>query len=427
MRLLERLPALAHRDYRNLQIGSFVSNIGNRMQWATILWQVYHLTGSNGMVGAIGLFQVVPLLILSLFGGLVADQFDRRGVLLLTNLGMGLVSVLAFYVTLRDGDHLGVGWLYTVVALNAVSSAFNGPARQAMIASLVPAKDFPNAASINGILWRLSDILGPVLAGVLIASPGAAGISGLAWCYLLNCISFGSVLFAVAILPKRPADLANRSKSLREVLAFIHEGLVFVWNTRVVRSALFIDFWATMCAGAEALMPAFSNILNEGGSEQHAKIIFGWLMAAQGVGALLASMVLAWAPTIKHQGRWVLAMIACYGLFTILFGVSNHLITAFIFLAAIGASDMISTVMRQTIRQLATPDEMRGRMSAASMILQLSGPKLGDFEAGELAEFTGARWSVVVGGIGSLLVAAWFSRSRALRDYEHKSESLDVQ
>ncbi len=389
------------------------------MQWATILWHVYHLTGSNGLVGAIGLFQVVPLLLLSLFGGLVADQFDRRAVLFITNTGMMLVSVLALWTTLHYGDRLSIGWLYAVVALNAVFAAFNGPARQAMIPSLLPSKDLPNAISINGVLWRLSDILGPVFAGLLIAWSGGFGVPGYGWSYLLNGISFAAVLFAVLVLPKRPPSMDLRSKSVGEVMAFIKEGLVFVWQTRVVRSALFVDFWATLCAGAEALMPAYSHILTPGGSAQQTDHAYGWLMAAQGVGALIASAVLAWIPTIRHQGRWVLGMIAFFGLFTILFGIATTLPGAFLFLAGIGAADMISTVMRQTIRQLATPDEMRGRMSAASMILQMSGPKLGDFEAGELAEFTGARWSVVVGGIGSLIVAAWFLRSKPLRDYEH--------
>lgn len=395
------------------------------MQWATILWHVYHLTGSNGLVGAIGLFQVVPLLVLSLFGGLIADQFDRRGILFLTNLGMMLVSGLALWATLHFGDGLGVGWLYGIVALNAVCAAFNGPARQAMIPSLLPARDLPNAISINGILWRLSDILGPVFAGLLIAWSGAFQIPGFAWGYLLNAISFAAVLFAVILLPHRKPSEA-RSESVKEILAFIHEGLVFVWQTRVVRSALFVDFWATLCAGAEALMPAYSVLLTHGGTERQADHAYGWLMAAQGVGALLASAVLAWMPTIQRQGRWVLYMIVAFGVATILFGVSTNLVAAFVFLAAVGASDMVSTVMRQTIRQLATPDSMRGRMSAASMILQMSGPKLGDFEAGELAQLSGsARLSVITGGVGALLVAAWFARSKPLRDYEHPVDVLD--
>jgi hypothetical protein len=280
----------------------------------------------------------------------------------------------------------------------------------------VPPQDFPNAASVNGIQWRLSDVLGPALAGLLIASPGLGQFSGLTLCYLLNAVSFVAVIVAVWFLPKRPPDPAVRSKSVGEVLDSIKGGIRFVRSVPLMGNAMWIDFWGTFLSGAQALLPAFAmKILNLGPQG------YGILAASSGAGALVASVVLAATPTIRHQGRWVICMIALYGAFTVLFGLSQNLFTAGIFLAATGAADMVSTVLRQTIRQLNTPDEMRGRMSSISMLFNVTGPQLGDYEAGLLAHYTGERLSIVVGGIGCALVSGWYwVRGKALKHYEHR-------
>lgn len=406
---MARLPALSHPDFRNFVLGSFVSNLGGQLQTWAIAWHLYQITGSNLAVGTIGLIRVVPLLLLGLFGGVVADQVDRRTVLIWSQALMAIVALgLSFFTHI---GHATVGVLYAVVGLGAVSQAFAGPSRQAMVANLVPAAHYPNAASINGIQWRLSDVLGPALAGVLIGS----GPGGLSLCYLFNSVSFVALIFVVWLLPRRPPDPALRASSPKAVLHSIRDGFRFVRSTKVLGSAMWIDFWGTFLSGAQALLPAFATHVLALGPRG-----YGILASSSGAGALLASIALAWMPTIRRQGRWVIAMIAFYGLFTVLFGLSRTFLSAALFYAATGAADMISTVLRQTIRQLATPDPMRGRMSSISMLFNVTGPQLGDFEAGALATLTTVRTSIIAGGLGCAAITAWFwSRARALKEYRH--------
>jgi hypothetical protein len=424
-----RLPALAHRDFRNYQIGNFVSNVGNRMQSFALILHIFELTHSNALVGALGLVRVVPLVIFGLFGGVIADHFDRRSVIFWTQVAMLLVA-LAFALTRMYGfDNVWV--LYSLVACNAIANAFNGPARQAMIANLVPANDFANAASINGITWRLSDILGPMFAGLLVA---ATSFDGLAATYFLNAGSFVAVLWVVWLLPKRPPTREDQAKTFADAVSSIKEGFVFFRQAHVVRNTMLVDFWATFFAGAEALLPAFAeDVLGLTGAA--AKAAAGALASAIGVGALLASLTTAFMPTIRNQGIWVLRMIGVFGLVTIGFGLSTNFYLAMFFLAGVGAADMVSTVLRQTIRQLSTPDYMRGRLGSIGMIFQVSGPQLGDAEAGYaadglhrvgLASFLAVRTAIVIGGIGSLAVAAWWMRDSALKRYDRHIEPDDL-
>gem|GEM_PF-1074935 len=343
-----RLPALQYRGFREFLVGSFISNLGNQVQAWAIAWQVYQLTDSSLYVGLLGIARVVPLLIFSLFGGVLADHADRRKVILVAQCGLAAVAVGVAMLTITS--RVTVWSLYALVALGAVARAFEGPARQAMVAGLVPKEVFPNAASLNGVTWRLSDVTGPIVAGLLIGWQGWAGISGLASCYLVNAVSFLAVLLAIYRLPPRPpeGDVGDRPRTVREVFQRIGEGFTFVKGTPVVRHAMWIDFWATFFSAADALLPAFAGPILKLGPTG-----YGLLAASSGLGALIAALGLAWLPTVHHQGRLVIVMIACYGLFTIGFGLAPNLPLAMLFLALTGASDMISTVMRQTIRQLA--------------------------------------------------------------------------
>ncbi|MCW5936919.1 MAG: MFS transporter [Fimbriimonadaceae bacterium] len=406
-------PALKHATYRSYLAGSFVSNVGNSIQAWAIAWQVFALTQSSLMVGLLGLARVGPLLVFALFGGVIADRADRRKVLLVTQAAMAGIS-LALFATATAGIQ-SVAPLYLLVALNAVARAFDGPTRQALQVSLVPIKDFPNAASLNGVAWRLSDVLGPVSAGLLIASHGFLGLNGLSLAYGLNFLSFFAVFAVIWRLGPRPAPDVASATSIGDVLRLVGDGLRFVNRTPVVRHAMWVDFWATFFSGAEALLPAFATVVL--GLESKG---YGILAASSAMGALLAASSLAWLPTIRNQGRWVVAMIALFGLATIGFGLAPNLPVACACLACVGAADMVSTVMRQTIRQLATPDELRGRMSATSSLFHISGPQLGDFEAGAVASWVGERASIVIGGFMCMVVAGLWSRAKALVEYEHE-------
>jgi len=407
------MPSLRHRHFRDYVFGSFVSNLGGQLQSWAIAWHLFQLTGSSAAVGIAGLVRVGPLLVFSLYGGVVADQRDRRSLLLMTQTAMGLVAFALFGIT--AAGMTTVAALYALVALEAVARAFNGPARQATLAGLVPPEHFPNAASVNGIQWRLSDILGPMLMGLLLGVSGK-GVSGLALCYLLNSVSFLAVMWAVWRMPARPPEPRPR-QSVSDVIASIRDGLRFVRSMPLLKNAMWIDFWATLLAGVQALLPAFATKvlhLDERG--------YGVLASSGGIGALIAATALAYLPTIRRQGRWVILMVGAYGACTAFFGLSPNLLTACVFLAGTGAADMISTVLRQTIRQLSTPDEMRGRMSAISVLFHVTGPQLGDFEAGVAADALGERTSVLLGGIGSLLVSGWYwLRAPALKRHEHDS------
>ncbi len=419
----ERLPSLAHRDFRNFQLGSFVSNVGNRMQFFALLLHVYEKTNSSAYVGALGIVRAVPLVVFGLFGGVLADHVDRRIVLLISQIGMALTAVCLALATINGFDTVWV--IYAIVAAGSVANAFNAPARQAMVANLVPAKDFPNAASINGITWRLSDVLGPVIAAAVIVAALHSTLSGFAWIYIINAVSFAALFWAIWKLPSRPPSATERARSFRETMAAIKQGLAAFRSFEIVRNTMIVDFWATFFAGAEALLPAFgAQLLLD-------KPTTALLGSAVGVGALAASVFTAFMPTMGRQGLWVLRMIALFGVSTILYGFSVNFWTAYVCLALIGATDMVSTVLRQTIRQLSTPDALRGRIGSIGSIFQISGPQLGDAEAGFAADGFGrlglspmlaVRASIWTGGIGSVLIALWWMWRSPLKNYDRHIE-----
>ncbi len=389
------------------------------MQFMALLWHVYQRTHNNAYVGALGLIRVVPLVSLGLFGGVIADHFDRRKVLLITQLALAVIAIAIALVTIHHVD--SVGTLYLLVAAGAVASAFNGPVRQAIVVNLVPREDFPNAAAINGITWRLSDILGPMFTGWLLAWTSAPYFSGLAWIYVINAVSFLGVIWAVLLLPKKPPSSAEQARDIRAAVIAIKQGYRYFKDAAIIRNTMIVDFWATFFAGAEALLPSYADLMKLG------KTGYGYLASATGTGALIASVYAAMMPTIQKQGLWVLRMVGLFGIATIFFGFSVNLPMAFICLAASGAADMISTVLRQTIRQLAVPDHMRGRLGSIGMIFQISGPQLGDAEAGlsaqaltlVLAPLQAVRGSIIIGGIGSVFVSWWWMRKSALSKHEY--------
>lgn len=414
--LSQRLPALEHAAFRRWFLGSFLSNIGGSLQSATIFWLLDNITHRAQAVGIVGVIRVVPLLFLGLFAGVVADQRERAKVLLVTQSAKAVVALLlAILVFTHLITPLAV---YALVGLDACAQAYDGPSRQSIVANLVPSHHYPNAASINGIQWRMSEVLGPVLSGALIAHLGER--MGPSSAFFINAISFGALLYAVARLPHLPARNA-RSTGSREVFQSIREGVHFLRSVTVVRNAMWIDFWGTFVAGASALLPLFARaVLKVGPAE------YGFLVASQGLGAMAASAALAIRPAALKPGKWVIGMIGLFGVATAGVGLSPNMAVAVVCLMAVGATDMVSTVMRQTIRQLAVPDAMRGRLSSIGMIFQVSGPQLGDFEAAQVAEAAGSRFSFVLGGLGAMFVAGWYQfRGPALRDYQYQPGTAD--
>jgi MFS family permease len=403
--------ALQHRNFRLLWTGQIISVSGSMMQSASILWHVSLLvaSGDKGLaLGLVGLVRVAPIVVFSLVGGVVADAYDRRQVLLVTQSGMALVAAALALVTFSG---LAAVWpVYLLAALSSAAGAFDSPARQSLFPNLVPREHLPNAISLNTIMFQAASVLGPTLAGLAIAGLGVG------WVYLFNALSFLGVIVALLLMrdmPRRAGD-AVREVSLRAA----GEGLRYVFSAPLIRSTMLLDFFATFFSSATALLPIFAQDILRVGAEG-----YGWLYAAPSIGALLTSAVLVrYVERIEHRGRTLLWAVAGYGLATVVFGLSQNFWLTFACLALTGATDTVSMVLRNIIRQLTTPDHLRGRMTSVNMIFFMGGPQLGELEAGLVANWLGAPASVVTGGVGCLLVTGWIAlRTPLLRRYRREA------
>jgi MFS family permease len=392
------LVALQHDDFRLLWLGQLVSNAGSMMQSAAILWHVALLAppDQKGLaLGLVGLTRVVPIVALSLISGVIADAHDRRRVMFVTQTALILVAGALALLTFRG--EITLLQLYALSALGAAATTFDGPARQALVPRLVPREHFPNAIGLNTIMFQAASVLGPALAGIVIAAGGPA------WAYALNAASFLAVIAALLAM-KLPggaaAEPGERSDvSLRAAL----DGLRFTFSQPLIRSTMLLDFFATFFSSATALLPIFAqDVLRVGPTG------YGALYAAPAVGALVAGAIMVpLAERIDRRGPTLLWAVAAYGAATIVFGLSRDFALTFACLAATGAADTVSMVLRNIIRQLSTPDSLRGRMTSVNMMFFMGGPQLGELEAGLVAQGFGAPASVVTGGVGCLVATAW--------------------
>ncbi|MBK9062488.1 MAG: MFS transporter [Acidobacteria bacterium] len=420
--------ALKHRDFRRLAITQLLSLVGSQMQNVAIDWHVWVLTRSPLALGLVGLVRVVPIVTLSLVGGLVADRHDRRRVMLATQSAMTLVALALGAVTVLGRDTVGL--VYALTALTSAAGAFDNPARQSLVPRLVPERDLPGALAILLSAFQLAAIGGPALTGLILAfsahaSPAAGSANphtaGLALVYFLNAASFAGVLVTLATL--RASGRVERGEGAPDhPIESLREGLRFVFSTPILVWTMTLDFFATFFAGSMSLLPVFADrILLVGPAG------YGWLRAAPGIGALVASVWTSVVGLPRRQGRVFLWAVAAYGAVTIVFGLSRSFALTFAALALVGLTDTISTVVRQTVRQLVTPDVLRGRMTGVNMIFFMGGPQLGELEAGFVASLfvsaaAGATFAVVSGGVGTILVAAFVAwRARSVRDYEWRA------
>jgi MFS family permease len=418
--LLERrFPALLSPDFRRLWVGQIISAAGSQMQFAALNWQVYEMTRDPAKLGAIGLVRVVPIILFSLLGGTVADAHDRRKLLLITQTALTLVAVALGVLALLNRTTLFA--IYALTALGAAAVAFDNPARQALIPALVPREHLPNAFALNSTGFQVATVAGPVLAGLTLRHLGAG------WAYLANAASFVAVIAALLLLRYRPAPEEQSAGAPRVSWESLKEGIAFVRNTPILVSTMGLDFLATFFSSASALLPIFAKDLLNVGPEG-----YGLLAAFPAVGSLAAGSLMSLLPPVKEQGRVLVWSVLAYGVATVAFGFSPlagagaaGFALAAACLAATGASDTVSTVLRQTIRQTVTPDRLRGRMVAVNMIFFMGGPQLGELEAGLVAKWAGAVASVVSGGVACLLCTAavaarspWLLRYRLVKGEE---------
>jgi len=401
-------PALRHRDFRLLWMGQLISVTGSQMQLVAINWHVYLLTKSPLALGGVGLVRVLPIIVCSLVGGVVADAIDRKRLMLATQAVMLVSAALLAWMTASGLSSIWPIYLLTAIASAAV--AFDNPARQAMLPTLVPQKDFQNAVSLGILVFNSAMIVGPALAGLLLKIRGPALIYG------LNAASFVAVIIAL-LLMSASGRVEAPSEAARMNLAALREGLRFVWRTPIIVQTMMLDFIATFFASATALLPIFAaEILKVGAGG------LGLLAAAPGAGSIVSGLVMARVGVMRKQGKAVLVSVAVFGAATIVFGLSQWFWLSLLMLAITGAADTVSTVLRQTIRQLVTPNYLRGRMTSVNMIFFMGGPQLGEFEAGAVAALIGATLSVVMGGVGCLIaVAAAGLWAKSLVRYEGDS------
>jgi MFS family permease len=389
-------------------MGQIVSVTGSQMQLAAINWHIYLLTGSALSLGLVGACRAVPIIFCSLMGGVVADVVDRRRLMMATQSVMLLCSATLALVTFRGLRHVWPIFLLTAIA--SAAWAFDTPARQALMPTLVPLKDFPNAVSLSMLMFQIGLIVGPPLAGFILASYGPALV------YTINAISFIAVIVGVAFMRTSGRPEKDENQPPRISLEALLEGLRFVWRTPIIVQTMTLDFVATFFASANQLLPIFAKDILRVGARG-----YGFLAAAPAAGAIVTGLSMARLGPLKRQGWLVIVSIAVFGAATIAFGLSRAFWFSLLMLALTGGADTISTILRQTIRQLVTPNKLRGRMTSINMIFFMGGPQLGEVEAGTLAALVGAPLSVVTGGVACLIAAVIaLGAARNLRRYEVK-------
>lgn len=397
-------PSLHHRRFRLLWIGLGISIAGSQMQLWSLFWHIRELTDQPIALGGIGLARIVPLVVFSLIGGAIADVANRRKVMFLTQTGMALVAVALGVLTLSGTITL---WqIYALTAVQAVAAAFDLPARQALVPNLLPTKDLPNAFSMTSIAFQTGSIIGPALSGLVIAS------LGLQWVYFINALTYLAVIWALLAMGSVSQEVQRTSKSPVSLEA-IQEGVRFIIGHPVILSTMLMDFIATFFSSANTLMPIIArDVLKVGPVE------YGWLSSAQSIGAMLAAVVISQLKEIRRQGQVFLVAVVFFGLATVAFGFARSVLVAMLALIVVGASDSVSTIIRNTIRQLQTPDYIRGRMVSVNQIFFAGGPQLGEIEAGIVAQLFGAPLAVISGGVACVLaVAAIARRWPVLREY----------
>jgi len=394
---LDVSPLREHPAYRRLWWGEAVSFIGSQMTSVALALQVYDITRSSFAVGLLGLFALVPLVGLGLYGGAVADAVDRRRLLLRTQLGLAGSSVLLAAHAAAGLDQVWV--LYLLMASVSGFFALNTPARRAVTPRLLPVDKLPAAGALSQVLWSFGMVVGPLLAGVLV---GAAGYT---WVYAIDAASFAFAISAVAALPPMPPE----GGGTRAGLASVVEGLRFLRTRQVLLMTFLVDLNAMVFGMPRALFPALAATRFGGGSS-----VTGLLFAAPAIGALVGALCGGWFGRIRRQGLAVLVSVAAWGVAIALFGLTTTLWLALVLLAVAGAADMVSAVFRTTILQAATPDAMQGRLNGVFIVVVAGGPRLGDLEAGAAASLVSLEFSVVSGGVaciaGVALLAALMPR-----------------
>jgi MFS family permease len=385
--------AFSYPSFRFYQLARFLTITASEMQSVAVGWQIYDITHRPLDLGLVGLAQFLPPFLLFLFAGHAADRFQRKRIIMICYGAFAACSLLLFAITVRDVRSTAP--IYAVLLLVGIVRAYNGPAGQAFLPLLVPEKDFPNAVAWGSSIFMAATILGPALGGIIYGLSGNANDV-----YIAAAITFAISVLLVGSIKLQIQQRPRQTLSMESVLA----GFRFVWRTKLVLGAISLDLFAVLLGGAVALLPVYAREILAIGPRG-----LGILRAAPGVGAVITAITLAHWPLKRRAGFKMMWCVAGFGLFTVIFGISRNIYLSLFALLMIGATDMVSVIIRSTMVQLATPDEMRGRVSAVNMIFIGASNEFGQFESGLTAQWFGTVPAVVLGGIGTLIVVAAYS------------------
>jgi MFS family permease len=384
------LSPLRHRDFRIFWTGLLLSTIGSQFTTVAMAWQIYELTNSPLQIGLIGLARAAPQIAILLFGGLLADAMNRRRLMIYTQASLFCVSGSLAIITLAGRTTPLM--LYAVTMFLAFFNSLEAPSRQALVSNLVPAEDLPRALAIFSSQRHVAVIAGPSVAGVVL------GFYGPAVCYAVDAASWLIMLVSLSLIR---ASLPTRGGWRTVSLSSLSAGLHFVWGHAVIFPLLVMDFGANIFGNLRALLPIYARDILLVGPKG-----LGVLYAASAIGALLGALGFSLMGQARRTGAWILIGVTVYAICLVLFAKSRVFWLSVVLLAGSGIGDTISAILRATINQLATPDELRGRMASINNIFTNSGPQLGQFQTGVLASFLGAELSVTTGGLIILSIVA---------------------
>lgn len=392
--------AFAYRDFTLFQVARFLVVLAAEMQSVAVGWQVYEFTKRPLDLGLVGLAQFLPGILLFLLAGHTADRVDRRKIILFCYTGYAICAALLLNITLHHAK--SVYPIYGTLLLLGIVRSFNGAAGQSFLPQLVPEEHFANAVAWGASFFQTATILGPALGGIVYAlAHGPVAV------YALALVTFTSAFVTAAFIKPIRKARSERRASLSTLLA----GFDYIWNNKIILGSISLDLFAVLLGGAVALLPVFAREILHTGPWG-----LGILRSAPGVGAALTAVIVAHWPLRRRAGATMLWCIAGFGVFTVAFGLSRSLALSLISLLLVGATDMVSVIVRGTLVQLATPDEMRGRVSAVNMLFIGASNEFGQFESGVTAHWFGTVPAVVLGGIGTLVVVSlWAWRFPTLR------------
>ncbi|MDT8389555.1 MAG: MFS transporter [Lentisphaeria bacterium] len=397
--------ALRSPLFRWFILGSFIVHLGTAAQSLAIGWEMYQRTDQALALGLVGLTQALPMLLLTLPAGYLADVFDRRKVMVAGLVGTTLTSLALACFSILNGP---TPLMFVLLFLDASFHRLTGPARTALMTQLVPRELFENAMKWRTTLFHLSAVVGPAIGGVIITMSIPAA-------YLFSAVTTtGFTLFLLSVaLPE--GKLSARGNMLAQVT----EGIRFVWRRKLILGTVSLDLFAVLLGGAVYLLPVFAkDILHDPPFGMSPEEVLGWLRAAPAAGSISMALIMAHMPPMRKAGRAMLWAVGAFGVATIVFGLSRNFWLSWLMLFLTGFFDNISVVVRHTLVQLATPNEMRGRVSAVNSIFIGSSNELGGFESGLAAHWFGPVVSVVSGGVGTvLIVLGWAKLFPGLRTF----------